>query len=434
MMEAEKKEGQTNLIVNYLPLTMTDDEFKLLFMTIGPLKSHKVVRDKVTSNSFGFGFVDYKNGNDAQRAVISLNGLQVQNKQIKVALAKSDLENELHANLYIRNLPKDMKDSQLEVLFKDYGKIMQSRVLIDLGTGESKGVGFVMYSSKSEADKAIQAMSFVKLPGCDIPLVVKYADDNSKKIKPNHQASGVSVYQGDLIGGNHGSRGQTAPIRNQSSNMMHYSPMGASENMCINNNYSGCSSPTSSTGSCTSRTLLNTSPCSPSAVRSPWEYRSDNNSHPPSTLGRHGTTKHGGHPTHSTQPPWGGHNSITDHHLNLQNSLGEHGSVTVTDQHDSQSHPPFGQGCLAPDGGYIIHAYNIGYECTDSDLSDLFRPYGTISRVNVMYDHQRNQCKGFGFVTMSYYREAEKAIINLNGRMYKGRVLSVSFKKEKLAT
>jgi RNA recognition motif-containing protein len=45
-------------------------------------------RDKPTGYSYGFGFIDYQSPTDAQRAIESLNGLQLQNKKMKVAYSK----------------------------------------------------------------------------------------------------------------------------------------------------------------------------------------------------------------------------------------------------------------------------------------------------------------------------------------------------------
>lgn len=48
---ARSKSSDTNLIVNYLPQQMTQEEFRVLFATKGPLESCKLVRDKLTSKS-----------------------------------------------------------------------------------------------------------------------------------------------------------------------------------------------------------------------------------------------------------------------------------------------------------------------------------------------------------------------------------------------
>lgn len=45
-------ESKTNLIVNYLPQTMTQEEIRSLFSSIGELESCKLIRDKMTGEDF----------------------------------------------------------------------------------------------------------------------------------------------------------------------------------------------------------------------------------------------------------------------------------------------------------------------------------------------------------------------------------------------
>ena len=46
-------ETRTKLIINYLPQSMTDEDFFALFLTSGPIESASVARDKSTGYSFG---------------------------------------------------------------------------------------------------------------------------------------------------------------------------------------------------------------------------------------------------------------------------------------------------------------------------------------------------------------------------------------------
>jgi protein sex-lethal len=59
-----------------------------------------------TGYSYGFGFVNYTSEDDALRAITTLNGLQVQNKRIKVSYARPSSEDIKDTNLYITNLPR----------------------------------------------------------------------------------------------------------------------------------------------------------------------------------------------------------------------------------------------------------------------------------------------------------------------------------------
>uniref|UniRef100_A0A8C9XVM3 ELAV like neuron-specific RNA binding protein 4 n=1 Tax=Sander lucioperca TaxID=283035 RepID=A0A8C9XVM3_SANLU len=77
-------DSKTNLIVNYLPQNMTQEEFRSLFGSIGEIESCKLVRDKITGQSLGYGFVNYIDPKDAEKAINTLNGLRLQTKTIKV--------------------------------------------------------------------------------------------------------------------------------------------------------------------------------------------------------------------------------------------------------------------------------------------------------------------------------------------------------------
>ncbi|CAN8009942.1 unnamed protein product [Ixodes pacificus] len=125
------EDSKTNLIVNYLPQTMTQEEIRSLFSSIGEVESCKLIRDKVTGQSLGYGFVNYVRPEDAEKAINTLNGLRLQNKTIKVSYARPSSEAIKGANLYVSGLPKSMTQQDLEGLFSPYGRIITSRILCD---------------------------------------------------------------------------------------------------------------------------------------------------------------------------------------------------------------------------------------------------------------------------------------------------------------
>ena len=51
--------SKTNLIVNYLPQNMTQDEIKELFSSIGPVESCKLIKDKLTGTIYIFIFIPF---------------------------------------------------------------------------------------------------------------------------------------------------------------------------------------------------------------------------------------------------------------------------------------------------------------------------------------------------------------------------------------
>lgn len=183
------EDSKTNLIVNYLPQTMTQEEIRSLFSSIGEVESCKLIRDKVTvsGQSLGYGFVNYVRPEDAEKAINTLNGLRLQNKTIGVSYARPSSEAIKGANLYVSGLPKSMTQQDLENLFSAYGRIITSRILCDNITGLSKGVGFIRFDQRVEAERAIQKLHGTIPDGAAEPITVKFANNpsnNAKAIPP----------------------------------------------------------------------------------------------------------------------------------------------------------------------------------------------------------------------------------------------------------
>uniref|UniRef100_A0A8C9UMN1 ELAV-like protein n=1 Tax=Spermophilus dauricus TaxID=99837 RepID=A0A8C9UMN1_SPEDA len=174
-------DSKTNLIVNYLPQNMTQDEFKSLFGSIGDIESCKLVRDKITGQSLGYGFVNYSDPNDADKAINTLNGLKLQTKTIKVSYARPSSASIRDANLYVSGLPKTMSQKEMEQLFSQYGRIITSRILVDQVTGVSRGVGFIRFDKRIEAEEAIKGLNGQKPLGAAEPITVKFANNPSQK-------------------------------------------------------------------------------------------------------------------------------------------------------------------------------------------------------------------------------------------------------------
>ena len=79
-------------------------------------------------------------------------------------------------------------------------------------------------------------------------------------------------------------------------------------------------------------------------------------------------------------------------------------------------------------GEHILFVYNIGPETNEFYLGKIFSSYGTVLRVNVIRRGQES--RGYGFVTMKYYKDAVNAINGLNGQRFaNNKPLQVSFKK-----
>ena len=73
-----------DIYVGNLPYSITDDELKGLFGAYGQVASARVVMDRATGQSKGFGFVEMPDKTQAQQAVEALNGYDSQGRKLRV--------------------------------------------------------------------------------------------------------------------------------------------------------------------------------------------------------------------------------------------------------------------------------------------------------------------------------------------------------------
>ena len=78
----------TKLFVGSLPWAVNDDALKSAFEAHGTVVTAKVVTDRQTGRSRGFGFVEMENESEANNAIQALNGSQLKGRSIIVSEAK----------------------------------------------------------------------------------------------------------------------------------------------------------------------------------------------------------------------------------------------------------------------------------------------------------------------------------------------------------
>ena len=77
-----------NLYVGNLPYSVTDQELNEIFSEIGEVQSARVMNDRETGRSRGFGFVEMKNEDDGREAIEKLNGADMGGRALVVNEAR----------------------------------------------------------------------------------------------------------------------------------------------------------------------------------------------------------------------------------------------------------------------------------------------------------------------------------------------------------
>ncbi|XP_041654850.1 embryonic polyadenylate-binding protein-like isoform X2 [Cheilinus undulatus] len=164
----------TNVYIKNFGEDYSDEKLKDVFSSFGRTLSVRVMKDE-RGRSRGFGFVNYASHEDAQKAVEEMNGKEINGKVIYVGRAQKRLERQGElkrkfdqikqdriqryqgVNLYVKNLDDGIDDERLRKEFAPYGTITSAKVMTD--GPQSKGFGFVCFSSPEEATKAVTEMN-----------------------------------------------------------------------------------------------------------------------------------------------------------------------------------------------------------------------------------------------------------------------------------
>ena len=73
-----------NIYVGNLAINISDDELKTMFAEYGEVESAKIIKDRFSGRSKGFGFVEMPNNSEADQAIKALNRILFYGQNIKV--------------------------------------------------------------------------------------------------------------------------------------------------------------------------------------------------------------------------------------------------------------------------------------------------------------------------------------------------------------
>eukprot|EP00759_Apiculatamorpha_spiralis_P013682 PhF_6_TR20484/c1_g1_i1/m.29493/K13208/ELAVL2_3_4; ELAV like protein 2/3/4 len=187
-----------NVIVNFLPPEWTEADLQKHFKGFGEIESLKLVREKGSQNSKCFGFIVFCAPESAKQCITQSNGLQVNGKRLKVALANPP-NGHKNVNVYVCGLKRECTVNDLKDVYSAFGNVESVNILEQ----SKKGEGFVRFATEEEAEKAIAETNGKPLvrPAdgavvCDVANV-KFANKARPKGKQPVGATGMN----NVVGG-----------------------------------------------------------------------------------------------------------------------------------------------------------------------------------------------------------------------------------------
>lgn len=110
----------------------------------------------------------------------STNNLQSNTELISQSMTSREPDSD-SIKMFVGQIPRTMKETDLIQMFNEYGSIYQLNILKDKRTGESKGCCFITFHTRKAALDAQNALHNLKtLPGMHHPIQMKPADTENR--------------------------------------------------------------------------------------------------------------------------------------------------------------------------------------------------------------------------------------------------------------
>lgn len=154
------------------------------------------IKDKILSaNMFhndmstpeGYCFVQFEDNNAACQAMTFLNGRDFCGKKVKVNWATNSSSGGppkvlgTSVSIYVGNLDDTIDEADLKAAFEVFGELLNVKVVRDPVTNKSKNIGFISFTNKPDAEKAIRDMHGAMLK--TRPIKTNWATRNSNQKK-----------------------------------------------------------------------------------------------------------------------------------------------------------------------------------------------------------------------------------------------------------
>jgi len=367
---------RSNLIVNYLPSGFDEKDLEEMFGPYGPILSIKIVRDKSTGISMGFGFVNFETNADATTALNELNGKKLrEDKVMKVSVARPAWKANIHSNLYVAGFPPSFSESDVMDLLGVYATSAENVRLLRDPNKNPRGAAVVRMSSEESATGLVSALNGVPLRGVPGGPVIQV-----RPWRPEFRPDRIS----------------DAEIANSLRGM----PRAFGNSTNARGTYKNKTMQIKQDGG-------NRQP--------PMRYKAEDAD---SLLQKMSSGKMNSNKENAAKPD--GFSAHVQPPILYLDTIDHDGSIT--DEYVEEA-----QDDISPEQLFVLFIYHLPSSVSEEYLMDLFSQYGgQIESVRVM------QGKGYGFISYFEERDAVYAMTKLNGHTIAGsaRAIEIELKTE----
>jgi RNA recognition motif-containing protein len=169
LQSQQPHEEAKTLWVGDLQYWMDESYLHSCFVHTGEVQSVKIIRNKQTGYSEGYGFIEFVSHAAAEKILQSFNGTQMPNTDqpfrlnwASFGIGERRPEAGPDHSIFVGDLAPDVTDYNLQETFRSrYSTVKGAKVVTDAITGRSKGYGFVRFGDEAERNRAMTEMNGV---------------------------------------------------------------------------------------------------------------------------------------------------------------------------------------------------------------------------------------------------------------------------------
>ncbi|XP_054832128.1 CUGBP Elav-like family member 3 isoform X24 [Eublepharis macularius] len=400
-----KEPDAIKLFIGQIPRNLEEKDLKPIFEQFGKIYELTVIKDKYTGMHKGCAFLTYcarESALKAQSALHEQKTLPGMNRPIQVKPADSESRGE-DRKLFVGMLGKQQTDEDVRKMFEPFGSIDECTVLRG-PDGTSKGCAFVKFQTHAEAQAAINTLHGSRtLPGASSSLVVKFADTEKERGLRRMQQVANQL-------------GMFSPIALQFGAYSAYTQALMQQQAALVAAHSAYLNPMATMAAVQMQQMATINPNG--LIATPITPITPSSAQSPAA------------PVDPLQQAYAGMQHYTAAYpaaYGLVSPAFPQQPATII----TQQPPPQQQQQREGPEGCNIFIYHLPQEFTDSEILQMFLPFGNVISAKVFVDRATNQSKCFGFVSFDNPASAQAAIQAMNGFQIGMKRLKVQLKRPK---
>ncbi|CAL8247272.1 unnamed protein product [Lota lota] len=444
-----KEADAIKLFVGQIPRNLEEKDLKPIFEQFGKIYELTVIKDKYTGMHKGYNNILHCEKMYAKSYLEQNTIIKQMNRPIQVKPADSEGRGE-DRKLFVGMLGKQQSDEDVRRLFEAFGHIDECTVLRG-PDGTSKGCAFVKFQGHTEAQAAINSLHGSRtLPGASSSLVVKFADTEKERGLRRMQqvASQLGIFSPMTLNFPAYNAYTQALVQQQAlvAQSAYLSPVATvaavqMQQMAALNANGIIATPitpiTPSSGTNTPPTMAAT----PVSALHQQLGVNGYSSLPGPTNGQQAAEAiytNGIHAYQAQSPAaldplqqaYTGMQHYTAAYPAAYGLVGQPFPQQPTMVAQQHQQPQQQQQREGPEGCNIF-IYHLPQEFSDSEMLQMFLPFGNVISAKVFVDRATNQSKCFGFVSFDNPASAQAAIQSMNGFQIGMKRLKVQLKRPK---